>query len=73
MSPAIVAAPDGSFRLVWQDDRNGHLSWNTWYSRSDDAGATWSKAVRLSDRESGADYKHGRIQLSVRRLSGARR
>ena len=58
MSPAIVAAPDGSFRLVWQDDRNGHRSWNTWYSRSDDAGATWSTAVRLSDRESGAGYKH---------------
>ena len=58
MSPAVAAAPDGSFRLVWQDDRNGHSSWNTWYSRSGDAGATWSKAVRLSDRASGASYKH---------------
>ncbi|HEY6484895.1 MAG TPA: sialidase family protein [Candidatus Cybelea sp.] len=58
MSPAIAAAPNGSFRLVWQDDRNGDSSWNTWYSHSDDAGRTWSKAVRLSDRESGAGYKH---------------
>ncbi len=58
MSPALAAATDGSFRLVWQDDRNGHSSWTSWYSRSDDAGATWTKAVRLSDRESGAGYKH---------------
>ncbi|MFY9709832.1 MAG: sialidase family protein [Candidatus Cybelea sp.] len=58
MSPATAAAPDGSFRLVWQDDRNGHSSWNTWYSRSGDSGATWSKALRLSDRGSGASYKH---------------
>ncbi|HEY4433696.1 MAG TPA: sialidase family protein [Candidatus Cybelea sp.] len=58
MSPALAAAPDGSFRLVWQDDRNGDSSWNTWYSHSDDAGRTWSKAMRLSDRKSGAGYKH---------------
>jgi hypothetical protein len=58
MSPALAAAPDGSFRLVWQDNRHGHSSWNTWYSRSDDSGATWSTETRLSDRQSGAGYKH---------------
>jgi hypothetical protein len=60
-SPAIVAGPQaGDFRLVWQDDRNGGHAWNTWYARSLDAGRTWSQAVRLSNRESGAPYKHRR-------------
>jgi len=58
-SPAIAAAPgDGDFRLVWQDDRNGAKSWNTWYARSLDGGATWSSALRLSDRATGGGYKH---------------
>ncbi|MBV8344131.1 MAG: exo-alpha-sialidase, partial [Candidatus Eremiobacteraeota bacterium] len=59
-SPAVVAGPSaGDFRLVWQDDRNGARAWNTWYARSADGGATWSTALRLSDRGSGAPYKHG--------------
>jgi hypothetical protein len=58
-SPAVVPGPDaGDFRLVWQDDRNGSQAWNTWYSRSVDGGRTWSPDVRLSNRESGAPYKH---------------
>ncbi len=58
-SPAIVAGPDaGDFRLVWQDNRNGHNAWNTWYARSADGGKTWSDALRLSNRGSGAPYKH---------------
>jgi hypothetical protein len=58
-SPALAAGPTaGDFRLVWQDNRNGHHAWNTWYARSTDAGATWSAPVRLSDRGSGAAYKH---------------
>jgi hypothetical protein len=58
-SPAIVAGPKpGDFRLVWQDDRNGPQAWNTWYARSRDGGATWTAAVRLSDRGAGAPYKH---------------
>lgn len=56
-SPAIAAASDGDFRLVWQDNRNGPNAWNTWYARSTDAGATWSKPIRLSDRGSGEPYK----------------
>ena len=58
-SPAIVAGPRaGDFRLVWQDNRNGHNAWNTWYARSADAGTTWSEALRLSDRGAIAPYKH---------------
>ena len=58
-SPAIAAAPGaGDFRLVWQDDRNGAKAWNTWYAQSADAGATWSRATRLSARSGGAPYKH---------------
>ncbi|MBV8197755.1 MAG: exo-alpha-sialidase [Candidatus Eremiobacteraeota bacterium] len=56
--PAIVAAAANDFRLVWQDNRNGYHSWNTWYSRSADGGQTWSQAIRLSGRGSGAPYKH---------------
>lgn len=58
-SPAIEAGPlAGDFRLVWQDNRNGPQAFNTWYSRSTDAGASWSASVRLSDRVAGAPYKH---------------
>ncbi|HEY5425860.1 MAG TPA: hypothetical protein VIJ77_04845, partial [Candidatus Tumulicola sp.] len=58
-SPAIAAGPAaGDFRLVWQDDRKGAGLWNTWYARSRDGGATWSRSVRLSDRGAGAPYKH---------------
>ncbi|MBV8532092.1 MAG: exo-alpha-sialidase [Candidatus Eremiobacteraeota bacterium] len=59
-SPAVAAGlGTGAFRLVWQDDRSGPKSWNTWYAQSGDAGASWSAPVRLSDRGSGAPYKHG--------------
>ncbi len=58
-SPAIEPGPDaGDFRLVWQDNRNGPQAWNTWYAHSVDGGRTWSADVRLSNRESGAPYKH---------------
>jgi hypothetical protein len=57
-SPATAAGPAaGDFRLVWQDNRNGPFAWNTWYARSADGGATWTKAVRLSDRGYGEPYK----------------
>jgi hypothetical protein len=59
-SPALVAGSmAGDFRLVWQDNRNGPHAWNTWYARSTDGGATWTAALRLSDRGNGARYKHG--------------
>ncbi len=57
-SPAIAAGPAaGDFRLVWQDNRNGANAWNTWFAKSVDGGATWSKPVRLSGRTSGEPYK----------------
>jgi hypothetical protein len=57
--PALAAgASAGDFRLVWQDDRKGSTDrWNTWYRRTTDGGAEWSKAKRLSDLGSGAPYK----------------
>lgn len=57
-SPQLAAgtAP-GDFRLIWQDNRNGAHAWNTWYARTRDGGASWSRAVRLSDRATGAPYK----------------
>jgi hypothetical protein len=58
--PALATGPTpGDFRLAWQDDRNGvTTAWNTWYRRTTNGGATWSAAVRVSDRGSGAAYKN---------------
>jgi hypothetical protein len=57
-SPAIEPGPArGDFRLVWQDNRNGASAWNTWFERTNDAGASWSAPVRLSNRGSGEPYK----------------
>lgn len=56
--PVIEGVGAGDFRVIWQDDRNGASSWNTWYRRTTDGGATWSTAVRLSDAASGAPYKN---------------
>ena len=54
--PQIAAGPTaGDFRLAWQDDRTG--AFNTWYSRTTDAGTTWSADVKLSNLTSGASYK----------------
>ena len=47
----------GDFRVAWEDDRNGATAWNVWYRATADGGASWSPAVRLSDRGSGAPYK----------------
>ncbi|MCI0412007.1 glycoside hydrolase [bacterium] len=57
--PALSAGNSaGDFRLIWQDDRNGATtSWNSWYRRSTNGGATWSSAIRLSDLATGAPYK----------------
>ncbi|HZY96640.1 MAG TPA: sialidase family protein [Candidatus Cybelea sp.] len=58
-SPAMMAGPRaGDFRLVWQDNRNGPNAWNTWFARSEDGGATWTSAIRLSNVGNGARYKH---------------
>ena len=58
--PCVAAGPNpGDFRVVWQGTIHGNeRSWNTWYRRTLDGGMTWSDPVRLSDRSSGAPYKH---------------
>ena len=56
--PVIEGAGANDFRVAWQDDRNGATSWNTWYRRTTDGGATWSSVVRLSDATSGPAYKN---------------
>lgn len=49
----------GDFRIVWQGNKNGNTNgWNTFYRRTTDGGQTWSHALRLSNRKSGAPYKN---------------
>jgi hypothetical protein len=42
--------------VAGEDDRNGATAWNVWYRATTNGGASWSPAVRLSDRGSGAPY-----------------
>jgi hypothetical protein len=53
--PMIAAQGNGDVRIAWLDDRTGR--WNAWHRRSTDGGASWSRAVRLSNRAAGAPYK----------------
>jgi hypothetical protein len=56
--PQVVAGPAaGVFRVAWMDNRAGTAAWNTYYSRTNDAGVTWKKHRLLSDLSSGASYK----------------
>ena len=56
--PAVAAGPrPGDFRVAWEDDRNGAQAWNVWYRATADLGRSWSPAVRVSNRGSGAPYK----------------
>ena len=58
--PKVAAGPrPGDFAVAWEDDRNGATAWNVWYRATGDGGASWSPAVRVSDRRSGAPYKTG--------------
>src|SRR5215472_1722462 len=55
--PKVAAGPrPGDLRVAWEDDRNGATAWNVWYRATTNGGASWSQAVRLSDRGSGAPY-----------------
>jgi hypothetical protein len=60
-SPALEVGPmPGDFRIVWQDNRNGPTAptaWNTWYARSMNQGQTWSEVTRISNLDTGANYK----------------
>ena len=56
--PAATSGGAGDFRVWWMDTRSGR--WNVWYTRTTDGGATWSRAVRLSNAVSGFPYKSRR-------------
>jgi BNR/Asp-box repeat len=57
-APALESTGAGDVRLWYYQTRNGdHDSWNTWYRRSADGGATWTAPALLSDATSGAGYK----------------
>lgn len=56
--PLVVGGTrDGEFRVLWQDNRRG--SWNTWFRRTTDAGASWARRVRLSTDGPPAAYQRG--------------
>jgi len=58
--PKVAAGSrPGDFADAWEDDRNGPTAWNVWYRATGNRGVTWSPAVRVSDRRSGAPYKTG--------------
>ena len=59
-SPMVEATGDGDLRLVYMLTSGGYDldRWNAWYRRSTDGGATWSAPVKISDKTSGARYKH---------------
>jgi hypothetical protein len=45
-------------KIYFADQRTGR--WNVWYRSTNDLGATWSPAVRISDATSGARYKNAK-------------
>jgi len=59
--PAVAAGPrPGDFRVAWQGSFDGRPeTWNTWYRRTTDGGATWDRPARLSDVAGGAPYHDG--------------
>jgi len=50
--PNVAVAPNGRVDVAWWDMRDGalHYANDVYYSYSDDAGATWSPNLRVSDR-----------------------
>jgi hypothetical protein len=55
---AAIGRGDDEVRLYFADQRTG--AWNVRYRTSTDLGATWSRAVRISDAISGTAYKDHR-------------
>lgn len=53
--PTAVGLGDDEVRVWFMDRRTGR--WNVRYRTSSDLGASWSKAVRISDARSGTAYK----------------
>ncbi len=55
--PMVVATGSGDVRLWYMQTRGGDRNaWNVLFRASEDAGATWSPALRLSDVTSGYGY-----------------
>ncbi len=50
--PNVAVAPNGRVDVAWWDMREGAAAYanDVYYSYSEDAGATWSPNVRVSDR-----------------------
>lgn len=46
-SPSLAVNADGALQLAWTDLRDGHEQ--PYFARSNDAGATWTPAVRAGD------------------------
>ena len=59
-SPVVEARGDGDIRLVWMQTADGGAAdrWDALYVRSRDGGVTWTAPVDISDKGSGASYKH---------------
>jgi hypothetical protein len=53
--PAAVGTGNDEVRLWFAGQRTGR--WNVWYRTSKDLGASWTKAVRISDATGGTAYK----------------
>ncbi|MGZ8629992.1 MAG: sialidase family protein [Actinomycetota bacterium] len=55
--PMVAATGSGDVRVWYMQTRGGDRnSWNVWYAESQDGGANWSPAVKLSDVTSGYAY-----------------
>ena len=58
-SPVVEATGDGDFRLVYMLTNGNDVDrWNAWFRSSTNGGATWTAPVKISDKGSGAAYKH---------------
>ena len=55
--PMVAATGSGDVRVWYMQTEGGDRNaWNVWFRESDDAGATWTEPVRLSDVTSGYAY-----------------
>jgi hypothetical protein len=55
---AAAGTGDDAVRIYFADQRTGR--WNVWYRSSQDLGATWTAAVKISDATTGTAYKNAK-------------
>jgi hypothetical protein len=53
---ALAGTGNGDFRLFYLQDAGGGDTWNTYFRRSTNGGATWSAPVDISDATGGPPY-----------------